>query len=457
MTNKKNEFSYPGPFENLGEVNFGIFLISVYLLAEVGSLQDILGFVKPMKITFMYAAGSALYAAYLVVSGRFTLAGADTNKKFMVVTVFSVLYAVAATENPDAVEMYYKVYIQYASFYIIMVSCVRTLFQFIFVVDVWLLSVTHTSFHAIAQGGLLYGSHWWSDENQLALVTAYAVPCALMMFMNYKNSLIRKSFYLTSVIFYTAAVVLSVSRGGALTLFFAGVSCLMLFKNKVRNFLMLALAVVCVLNFAPEEFFDEMETLEQGTQEHTADTRIYFWGMALKMYYDNPVFGVGPGNYAYNQIHYDTRRRLYKSHGYHKMVAHSTPMQWLAEYGTVGTLMLLVLIKSLMGNWRAVRLRLNAPEFSADKRFDLLKGLNHAFLISLLSFWVGASFISVDIYPIFWVIVPFSVVLRRILTEHGDSWVSRGGGPGPGGENFRRPGEAGKTPPSTFSAGRGGP
>jgi len=416
MANRLKQHLLPGIFENLREINFGIILISTYILFEVGSLQDILDFVQPLRLPLVIACMSLGYAIYLLIIGKFKISEHKATRIFLITTIYALLYCIMSTYNPHVKNEISKLFIQYISYYIIAVTSIRTLFQLVFLLDVWLVSIMHTCFHAIMQGGLLWGSSWWSDENQVSLLASYAISWAFALLINYKKNIIKRVCYAAAIVFYVTATIVSISRGGALTMFAAGFGCWLIFKHKTRNIVIILLAAICVVSFAPEEFFQEIKTLEQGTQESTANARIYFWGMAFKMFQDNPFFGVGVGNYPLMQKYYDTEDRVTGR----QMVAHSTPMQWLAEYGLVGSVLLIALNFSLIKIWIDNKALFAAKGQAKYRQIEVLTGLNHAFLISLLCFWIGAMFITVDIYPIFWIIVPFIVTLNGIIKQNAE-------------------------------------
>ena len=211
----------PGMFENLKEINFGIILISTYIFFEVGSLQDILDFVRPLKLPFAMAVMSLVYAICLLINGKFKISEHKVTHIFLVTTIYVLIYCSISTSNPQVKEVIIKLFIQYISYYIIAVASIRTLFQLVLLLDVWLVSIMHTCFHAIMQGGLLWGSSWWNDENQVSLLASYAIPWAFVLFINYKRIMIKRICYAASIVFYVTATVISSSRGGALTMFAA--------------------------------------------------------------------------------------------------------------------------------------------------------------------------------------------------------------------------------------------
>jgi O-antigen ligase len=174
---------------------------------------------------------------------------------------------------------------------------------------------------------------------------------------------------------------------------------------------------VLVFQFAPSKFFEEMKTLEQGTQEGTAADRIYLWNIGFRMFYDRPFLGVGPLNYPYYFKSYE-QGKLYDNN-YQYRFAHSTPVQWLAEMGFVGITILFALHIYLFNNWRLYDIHKNhGKNLGEEVDLSLFLFLTNACAISILSFWCGAFFLSVMFYPFFWVLIFFSESWKNIFNSH---------------------------------------
>lgn len=198
--------------------------------------------------------------------------------------------------------------------------------------------------------------------------------------------------------------------------------CWCFYKHKLRNLLLIILAGFLVLNFAPEKFFVKMERVKEGTREATAEERLYLWQIAKNIFRDYPIIGVGPYNYASYVLKYDVEKRFYhlyldKGLG---IVAHSTPLEWLAEMGIIGSLMLILLQICMYKNWRLVYKGKAKTLRSAREsdEFHIFTDLTNACAISQIGFWCGALFLTLIIYPFYWILVPFSETWKNISLEY---------------------------------------
>lgn len=425
VMNEKISVSLTEPFSNFKDLNIGMVLMSVYILFDFGAFQGVFEIVNKLKLPYILALASLAYALYLVLNKKVEFSSL-TTRSYLILCLFIIIYSQIITIDPLREKAFLTLFIQYISNYIIIVTCVKKPSQFIFLIDVWLFSILHSSYHAIAQGGKLYDSIWLRDENHISLVCAYAIPFAFFLFMTYRSKL-KKIFYVICMIFFVTAVVVSVSRGGLVTMATMGFLCWLFVKNKFRTLLMLLLAIVLVIQFAPQRFFDEAKTLQQGTEEGTANERVYSWGLAVMMFMDYPIIGLGPGNYPEYFQEYDYEARFGEDAGrsaYAKRVAHSTPFEWLAEAGIIGGILFTILHISIYRNWKTVKKfkkssKNNDDEDEDVKRQDMLyKVITHACAFTYLGFWVAAAFLSLLPYPFLWILIPFSEAWKNIVLKY---------------------------------------
>ena len=317
-----------------------------------------------------------------------------------------------STKEPLAREDLIKLFIGFLSQYIVFISSIQRPSQLLLIVNVWLFSILMSSYHGIMQGGLVWGNRWLEDENHISLLVDTALPFVFLLFFLHKNK-IMKLFYLLCMSFFITVNVIAASRGGFLGLIIAGFLCWILEKNKFRNFMVVMLSAVLIFSYAPSQLFREIKTLSQGTEEATADDRIYLWRIAIKMFNDSPVLGVGIGNYPYYFSEYENQLR-YSSNALR--VPHSTPIQWLAETGLIGVFIMFLLQKSLFNSWYlSFKRRKKMLDDGEDSQ--LVCKISQAVAISQVAFWFCACFLSLLPYPFYWIIIPISEVCRKLLQE----------------------------------------
>ena len=401
---------FESPFFELRFLNLGIVLISLYFLFEFGSLQGLYPVIGQLNLPFVVALLTAIYAILLVIKGAVNFKS-RTTKYFTIFWLFFVVYTSISTKGNLVKEDVVKLAIIYWSNYIVIISSIKNKSQFVLLIDIWLVAVLFSCYHASMQGGLVWGNRWLKDENHISLVAATAFPFALIFFVVHKSK-IKKMCYGLCLFGYATANIIAHSRGGALSLGLALILCMVVLKHKFRNLIIISALIIVGLHYAPPAFFQEMATLELGTHEETADDRIYLWRIALNMFTDHPLLGVGPMNYPAYFASYEKGIR-YSGGG---RVAHSTPIQYLAETGIIGIIIFGLFQISLFRNWWGIVLsndvHANKVSENGDPNYVLL--LTHACIISQIAFHFGALFLTLLPYPFYWCLVPFSEAWKKI-------------------------------------------
>jgi putative inorganic carbon (HCO3(-)) transporter len=135
---------------------------------------------------------------------------------------------------------------------------------------------------------------------------------------------------------------------------------------------------------------------------------------ALQMFRDNPILGVGPGNYSRNYLSYSQWIGL--DSRLEERESHSLYLGTLAETGIVGGCALLaVLWLALRGAWRGRRWLRGRDALLAEGIF-----------VSLVSFLVAGLFLH-DAYPRYiWILVGFGLAAGQLARKAALSRASAG-------------------------------
>jgi O-antigen ligase len=186
--------------------------------------------------------------------------------------------------------------------------------------------------------------------------------------------------------------------------------------------MLVMIMAVALVTLAPAKYWTEVSTISTSTNENdTGYQRLYLWKIAWRMFLDNPVLGVGPANYQYNNFFYEDEKET--SRGYHVWgrASHSVYFTLLPEYGVVGTvLFFIIVIKGIMARRRALRTcrsQLARQDLSAESREhfrfyqQMLAGMDGA----IVTFLVTGAFIAVLYYPHLWVLTAFTAVGLRLV------------------------------------------
>jgi len=251
-----------------------------------------------------------------------------------------------------------------------------------------------------------------SDENDLALAIVMAIPYAYFMSQSSRNKLWVKLMYLATVGILLLGVVITESRGGFLGLVACVGMILMLTGHKVRNFMVVVVVGLAVLAFVPSSYYREVESIGDTTDSTRLD-RIYMWERAVEMYVDNPIVGVGAGNFPWRIYEYQLKTPDFdpeRTRARGGRWAHSLYFTLIAELGTIGALlyvgMIWIMVRKLL---RMIKAKSDDP--AAQPLLDDCSLLAKAMIVSLVGYLISGAFISVLFYPHFWYLAGFVIAL----------------------------------------------
>lgn len=276
----------------------------------------------------------------------------------------------------------------------------------------WVFSIGFAAIWAITHAGTGPGG-FLTDENDCAMVLIVAMPFAVAFATSRSESALMRWTMRGIAMLLFAGVIATFSRGGFLGLVAAMGVAFLLSKKKGRIVAITAALAIPLLLAAPallpDKYLTEMETITD-TQDTTRNNRIYLWGLAWMMYEQNPVIGVGAGNYPWTVHLYEAQlppEKVFRGRYSGGFWCHSIYFTSLSELGTIGTLLFLALL------WRSLKAGLLVARMGLEVDEDIRK-LGTAFLTSLVGFAVSGAFISVLYYPPFWHLVALGAVMMSL-------------------------------------------
>jgi O-antigen ligase len=308
-------------------------------------------------------------------------------------------------------------------------------------IDALMLMFVYIAIFAMLHGGFGPGGHV-GDENDVALAINSILPFAfLSIFVSSTRP--QKIWYGVVSAILLAGVIASKSRGGFLGLLCVSIYCFILTPNKLQSLGIGLLLSGGVALFAPDEYWEEISTIwteaeNEDPRQGTGALRKLYWTLALEMFYANPIFGVGLGNFAYNAELYQTAEMYEQLGRTVGSVTHSLYFAILAETGAAGTLVFTALVyynfKGLGNLIRKVNSRLKSrhliknsdplkrvrtPEKPGNEGIQVphtggdkaLLYYSHATRAGLIGFLSSGVFVTVFTYPHFWILTAITVVL----------------------------------------------
>lgn len=214
------------------------------------------------------------------------------------------------------------------------------------------------------------------------------------------------------------AVLGSNSRGGFVALSILGVWYWVTSPRKVMSAIFIAIVAIGVIQFAPDRFFDRIETIKEADQDASFLGRVAAWKVSVNIANDHPIFGAGFDatqvkliwdQYKYTPNFIDIN--IPESIGY--KAAHSNYFQVLGDSGYVGLLIFL----SLMASAFVTRWRVKALAKKRPVEFAWALDLSTAINLSLVAFMAGGAAVSLAYFELVYMQIVLLSVIHRLLKE----------------------------------------
>ena len=244
------------------------------------------------------------------------------------------------------------------------------------------------------------------DPNYFTVDALLFTPVALLL-LQQKEPRWQRLFCLGSLAITLAAVLFSASRGGFLGLVAACLFFLLKSRQRVRNFILVALTIA-VLSLPMQ--ISPMQRILHPTHsdEDAQHVRLAVWSGGLKMIEDHPIFGVGLDRYQVSTRTYvDFSKIPVGETGVR--VAHNSYLEIAAELGLPA---LLVFLGILVSSFRSLGQAHRAAQSSGD---EFLQRVTLGMQAGLLGAAVALIFVSGEYQKMFWFSIFISACLPQLV------------------------------------------
>jgi probable O-glycosylation ligase (exosortase A-associated) len=403
------------------------FLILFYVFLEYGRPQALL---RPLAILHLSALTSVMLAALLLARGKVRLQDRPT-------LLFVLLLSLMVVHGPIAVNNYWALMTFIAMCYnfiayLSLVHFVDDEERFGKLVDVWIkvhvmVAVVGIILEGRGAGGFL------GDENDLCMTLNMVLPFGFFLAMSAQKNT-KKIYYIALTCIFLFVIILTKSRGGFIGLAATGVYCWWKSKRKILSGAVVAVLVLFMALAAPSNYWDEIRTInDENAAERpygTGSERYYSWNIAWEMFLDHPIMGVGQGNFPWNANIIEQKLGLsFHQRSFAGRAAHSMYFTLMPELGLVGIVLFGYMLLLTVRNLRFIQ-RSGAIEGTVANDALPVASLAMALEASLVGYLASGVFISVLYYPNFYLLMGFTLSLRKIVERRQDI----AGGPGlPGG------------------------
>lgn len=382
-----------------------------YVIVEYMRFQERYDFLS--GIPFGQIVGVLLIVACIAEQRRFPVS-TGTFKWIIVFLVWLLLVSFLGPYASTSLEKWVDV-VKMAVLAIFTAAALDTRSRvYKYVVVVLLVYFLHTNFSFrgwVASGfsigfrGFWVGSGFLRNPNDFgaALAAFWGVSLAMIWADRGKRTwkIPRPWLHIVNTMLFVLATITSSSRGAAAAVVVGALYAAGRLRMLIRGLAMLALLGLIYIVTASPEQMDRLRNIG-GEADPTSMDRIETWKIALEVFKDNPLTGIGVGVFGQVANWYTSAEYVF--------VQHNIYLQALTEAGIPGLLLLAGLLASFFRNQRYLRETLDRkaeePEFLPWLAF----GLN----ISMISFMVAGFFITVLFYPFMWVLLGLSMAARQI-------------------------------------------
>jgi O-antigen ligase len=301
-----------------------------------------------------------------------------------------------------------------------MILLIKDLEGLLKLVSFWSITFVLLAIVGLVHGGKIPASAFLGDENDFALAMNVAVAFIVFQIRGSRTKR-AKILYIAGLFIALLSMVHTASRGGLVGFIPVAIYCWINMPRKITSLVIAVLLITIVIARAPEEYWKKIELLKQGTEETTGQLRLFYWKTAWKMFLDNPILGVGPGNFPWRIGEYEPPGGFQGRH-HEGRLAHSLYFTLISELGLVGTILFGIIVWSLVKNRNAAM-----KDYKALRKSSLSKGdriaLERAKCLiltmdaALIAYFFTGTFLSVLYYPYLWTIFGLAAALRLRLDE----------------------------------------
>lgn len=259
------------------------------------------------------------------------------------------------------------------------------------------------------------------DPNFFAQTLLMVMPIALYRFFSERSPLLKYIAFMATI-FIVAGAIFTYSRGALLALGVIGV--LVIWErgwNPYKTGFILLVVLMIAIPLLPQGYLDRVGAMldvfssDAPIQDERSLTgRTSEMIIAVQIFLDNPVFGVGPANYQKNYLDYSVRLGL--DNRLQERNAHSLLLETAAELGLVGLIVFTAIVISAMNALQRAKQTLAKIE-----RRDLVPWVTGV-QFGLISYMVTSLVLHGDYIRYFWLlmglVVSVGYVAERAVAQY---------------------------------------
>ncbi len=325
-------------------------------------------------------------------------------------TGLSALWAESPAAALDAATRY----LPNAFLFLIVFAGVRTREQLVWVLASFVLGALMSAAYGMVSPapegdiGRLSGAGGDANETAAAFVAGGILAAALFAAM--KGRPIMRVGAALAVPFCGLAVFLTLSRGGLIALG-ASLIAAVFMGGKHRGAVLAAALTAAAITVAYFAFLAPAAAVERVTGLGGGTGRVDIWKVGWRMVEDEPIRGIGAGNFPISSIHYLLEPGALVRDDFivdEPKVAHNTYLGVLAELGIIGLLLFLGVVVFSLG---CTVLAAKRAERSGDRQIEVLA---RALFVALVGLLAADFFVSREYSKQLWLLMALCPVMLEL-------------------------------------------
>jgi probable O-glycosylation ligase (exosortase A-associated) len=263
------------------------------------------------------------------------------------------------------------------------------------------------------------------DNNHFALAMTFLLPIVVYLYAYAAKPFARLGLLGAGGLIFVS-IIGTFSRGGLIGLAAVGLYGLFKSKHKFLMLLALGLGLTFVINFAPENWFNRMSTIQEADKDGSFMGRVVAWKISTLLALDHPILGGGITAIQNDAMwsHYAARIGQLsfiptpqpddKPHA-----AHSIYFQLLADVGFVGLgIFLLILFRAWRSCSKLIKQTAGIPEL------EWINNLSRAFQVSLVAYAVAGAALNMAYFEMYYVLIVLVAIQESLVRQYQQSQVS---------------------------------
>jgi O-antigen ligase len=241
------------------------------------------------------------------------------------------------------------------------------------------------------------------DPNYYTISCLVVLPLAYVLFRQEPEGWVRKSC-LGSLVLIMVGITLAASRGGLIGLTIAVLYLVVRSERRLRDSVVFLAILAAIMFLAPDSPVRRLFN-PNVHDDHSREVREILWAAGWTIIQQNPITGIGLGNYKYVVGRYQDLDRPWEN------VAHNTYIELAAETGVPGALAFMAVLALTLASLERTR------RAAASGRHRFLVGVTTGMQAGILGYAANAVFISAQYQKLLWLMIGISTCLPALLRE----------------------------------------